>query len=96
MKSAADVVVLATPAEKEMIDTMPAENAEEIGAPLSGNIWKVMVLPHQKINEGDVLVILEAMKMETEIKAARSGVVASVSVKEGDAVTVGQTLLSMV
>jgi pyruvate/2-oxoglutarate dehydrogenase complex dihydrolipoamide acyltransferase (E2) component len=47
-----------------------------------------MVLPHQKINEGDVLVILEAMKMETEIKAARSGVVASVSVKEGDAVTV--------
>jgi hypothetical protein len=37
-----------------------------------------------------VLVILEAMKMETEIKAARSGVVASVSVKEGDAVTVGQ------
>jgi hypothetical protein len=38
-----------------------------------------MVLPHQKINEGDVLVILEAMKMETEIKAARSGVVASVS-----------------
>jgi oxaloacetate decarboxylase alpha subunit len=50
-----------------MIDTMPAENAEEIGAPLSGNIWKVMVLPHQKINEGDVLVILEAMKMETVI-----------------------------
>jgi oxaloacetate decarboxylase alpha subunit len=46
----------------------PATNAEEIGAPLSGNIWKVMVLPHQKINEGDVLVILEAMKMETEIK----------------------------
>jgi biotin carboxyl carrier protein len=36
--------------------TIPAENAEEIGAPLSGNIWKVMVLPHQKINEGDVLV----------------------------------------
>jgi oxaloacetate decarboxylase alpha subunit len=47
---------------------IPAENAEEIGAPLSGNIWKVMVLPHQKINEGDVLVILEAMKMETEVE----------------------------
>jgi oxaloacetate decarboxylase alpha subunit len=43
---------------------IPATNAEDIGAPLSGNIWKVMVLPHQKINEGDVLVILEAMKME--------------------------------
>ncbi|CAB5504209.1 Oxaloacetate decarboxylase alpha chain [Bathymodiolus thermophilus thioautotrophic gill symbiont] len=97
MKSASDATVsAATPAKKEMIEKLPAAGAEDIGAPLSGNIWKVMVLPHQKINEGDVLVILEAMKMETEIKAARGGVVASVSVKEGDAVTVGQTLLSMV
>ncbi|CAB5501039.1 Oxaloacetate decarboxylase Na(+) pump, alpha chain (EC 4.1.1.3) [uncultured Gammaproteobacteria bacterium] len=96
MKSAVDVVAPVAPTEKQMIDKIPNANAEEIGAPLSGNIWKVMVLPHQKINEGDVLVILEAMKMETEIKAARSGIVASVSVKEGDAVTVGQTLLSMV
>lgn len=96
MKSAVDVVAPVAPTEKQMIDKIPNANAEEIGAPLSGNIWKVMVLPHQKINEGDVLVILEAMKMETEIKAARSGIVASVSIKEGDAVTVGQTLLSMV
>ncbi|CAC9956612.1 Oxaloacetate decarboxylase Na(+) pump, alpha chain (EC 4.1.1.3) [uncultured Gammaproteobacteria bacterium] len=97
MKSASDVVASADmPVEKEIIDKIPTAGAEEIGAPLSGNIWKVMVLPHQKINEGDVLVILEAMKMETEIKAAKGGVVASVSVKEGDAVTVGQTLLSMV
>lgn len=96
MKSAVDVVAPVAPTEKQMIDKIPNANAEEIGAPLSGNIWKVMVLPHQKINEGDVLVILEAMKMETEIKAARSGIVASVSVKEGDTVTVGQTLLSMV
>jgi len=54
-----------------------------------------MVLPNQKINEGDVLVILEAMKMETEIKAARGGVVTEINVKEGDAVTVGQALLSL-
>jgi oxaloacetate decarboxylase alpha subunit len=40
------------PVEKEIIDKIPTAGAEEIGAPLSGNIWKVMVLPHQKINEG--------------------------------------------
>ena len=40
------------PVEKEIIDKIPTAGAEEIGAPLSGNIWKVMVLPHQKINVG--------------------------------------------
>jgi len=73
----------------------PAGDAEDVNAPLSGNIWKVLVSPNQQINEGDTLVILEAMKMETEIKAARSGTVVNVSVKEGDSVTVGQALLSL-
>jgi oxaloacetate decarboxylase alpha subunit len=62
-------------------------------APLSGNIWKILVKPNQSLNEGDTLLILEAMKMETEIKAARSGIVTNISIKEGDAVTVGQVLL---
>jgi len=70
-------------------------NAEDVPAPLSGNIWKVLVSPNQQVNEGDTLVILEAMKMETEIKAAHSGVVANINVKEGDSVTVGQVLLSL-
>ena len=73
----------------------PVGNSEDVSAPLAGNIWKVMVSPNQKVNEGDTLVILEAMKMETEIKAGRSGVVANINVKEGDSVTVGQVLLSL-
>ena len=73
----------------------PIGDAEDVNAPLSGTIWKVLVSPNQQINEGDTLIILEAMKMETEIKAARSGTVANVSVKEGDSVTVGQALLSL-
>jgi oxaloacetate decarboxylase alpha subunit len=73
----------------------PVGDAEDVNAPLSGTIWKVLVSPNQQINEGDTLVILEAMKMETEIKAARSGTVVNVSVKEGDSVTVGQALLSL-
>jgi len=73
----------------------PVGNAEDVPAPLSGNIWKVLVSLNQQVNEGDTLVILEAMKMETEIKAAHSGVVANINVKEGDSVTVGQVLLSL-
>ena len=96
MKAASDETAPAAPvAEKEIVSEVPATGGEAIGAPLSGNIWKVMVSLNQKINEGDVLVILEAMKMETEIKAARSGVVTEINIKEGDAVTVGQALLSL-
>ena len=73
----------------------PVGNAEDVSAPLAGNIWKVLVSLNQQVNEGDTLVILEAMKMETEIKAGHSGVVANINVKEGDSVTVGQVLLSL-
>ena len=72
-----------------------AVNAEDIPAPLAGNIWKVLVSPNQQINEGDTLVILEAMKMETEVKAARSGTVVSVNVNEGDQVSAGQAIISL-
>ena len=73
----------------------PAVNAEDIPAPLAGNIWKVLVSPNQQINEGDTLVILEAMKMETEVKAARSGTVVAVNVSEGDQVSAGQAIISL-
>ncbi len=94
----ASEVGASTPAkgEKEIVadDVVPSDG-EAVIAPLSGNIWKVMVEANQKINEGDVLVILEAMKMETEIKAARAGIVVDINVKEGDTITVGQTLLTL-
>jgi oxaloacetate decarboxylase alpha subunit len=88
-QTAPGATVVAAPA------AAPVGDAEDVNAPLSGTIWKVLVSPNQQINEGDTLVILEAMKMETEIKAARSGTVVNVSVKEGDSVTVGQALLSL-
>jgi oxaloacetate decarboxylase alpha subunit len=47
------------------------------------------------VQEGDVIVILEAMKMETEVRAPHAGTVGSVSVKEGDSVAVGDTLLTI-
>ena len=73
----------------------PVAGGEPVEAPLAGNIWKVHVSPGQTIQEGDVLLILEAMKMETEVRASKAGTVGSVSVKEGDAVSVGDTLLTL-
>ncbi|MEH6648471.1 MAG: sodium-extruding oxaloacetate decarboxylase subunit alpha [Motiliproteus sp.] len=73
----------------------PASGGEPVAAPLAGNIWKVEVSAGQQIQEGDVLLILEAMKMETEVRAARAGTVVSTSVKEGDSVAVGDTLLTL-
>ncbi|MBU0921546.1 MULTISPECIES: sodium-extruding oxaloacetate decarboxylase subunit alpha [Stutzerimonas] len=68
---------------------------ETQAAPLAGNIFKVLVQPGQLVQEGDLVMILEAMKMETEIRAFKAGTVASVSVKVGDAVSVGDSLLSI-
>ena len=64
-------------------------------APLAGNIFKVLVQPGEQVNEGDLVMILEAMKMETEIRAVKSGVIGSVNIKVGDAVSVGDTLLTI-
>lgn len=70
-------------------------NAESVTAPLAGNIFKVKVNPGQAVAEGDVIVILEAMKMETEVRATRGGTVVAISVREGDSVAVGDELLTL-
>ncbi len=70
-------------------------STELVPAPLAGNIFKVNVQQGAEVAEGDVLLILEAMKMETEVRAARGGIVHELNVKEGDAVTVGAPLLSL-
>ncbi|MDO6515458.1 MULTISPECIES: sodium-extruding oxaloacetate decarboxylase subunit alpha [unclassified Neptuniibacter] len=73
----------------------PAGEGEDVPAPLAGNIWKVEVSAGQAVQEGDVLVILEAMKMETEVRAARAGTIVTIDVSEGDAVQVGDSLLTL-
>lgn len=73
----------------------PVGGGEPVIAPLAGNIFKVNVAAGEHVQQGDVIIILEAMKMETEVRAATSGAVASVSVKEGDSVSVGDVLLNI-
>lgn len=82
----------------QMVQAAPQPAANEgavVKAPLSGNIWKIMVAQGQAVNEGDVILILEAMKMETQIVAEHAGTVTAINVKPGDTVKVGDALVSI-
>jgi oxaloacetate decarboxylase alpha subunit len=68
---------------------------DPLPAPLAGNIFQVNVRPGDLVQEGDVIVILEAMKMETEVRAPRAGTVVTVNIAEGDKVAVGDTLVTL-
>jgi acetyl-CoA/propionyl-CoA carboxylase biotin carboxyl carrier protein len=61
-------------------------------APLQGNMWKVLVAQGQTVEEGQLVCIIEAMKMENEITAHKAGVVAELAVKEGEPITSGATI----
>ncbi|WMS90294.1 MULTISPECIES: sodium-extruding oxaloacetate decarboxylase subunit alpha [unclassified Pseudoalteromonas] len=70
-------------------------SGETLNAPLAGNIFKIKVKAGQVVNEGDVVIIMEAMKMETEIRATHTGTIAEVLVSEGDAVTTGDAMIAL-
>ena len=67
----------------------------EIRAPLAGSIIEVLVTVGQQVNDGDPVFIVEAMKMETEIRASASGTVQSIAVKKGDAIKADQSLMTI-
>lgn len=73
---------------------IPTEG-ESVPAPLGGTICAVSVTVGQKIKKGDTLLILEAMKMESEVSAPKGGTIVAISVSAGDAVSVGDTLISI-
>ena len=66
-----------------------------INAPMPGTIVSVAVSAGQSVKSGDVLLVLEAMKMENEIMAPRDGVVAGVHVAKGESVDSGKALVSL-
>ena len=74
----------------------PAINAdgESMPAPLSGNVFKVAVAVGDTLYDGQVIAVLEAMKMEVEVLAPHEGVVGSVDIAVGDVVAVGDTILT--
>jgi acetyl-CoA/propionyl-CoA carboxylase biotin carboxyl carrier protein len=66
--------------------------ADELVSPLQGNMWKVLVEAGQTVEEGQLVCIIEAMKMENEITAHKAGVIEELAVKEGDAIASGATI----
>ena len=72
-----------------------AAKAEPFLSPLAGNIFTVLVKIGETVAEGQILIIMEAMKMETELRAPRAGMIHSVSIVEGSSVAVGDELLTI-
>ena len=66
--------------------------SEEVLAEMVANVWKVLVEQGQKVEEGQLVTIIEAMKMENEIAAHKAGVIAELPIKEGESITAGATL----
>jgi oxaloacetate decarboxylase (Na+ extruding) subunit alpha len=94
-------VVVSPDGVVEQLTALPAaavsmpDAGRPIPAPLAGTVVKVKVSPGQVIASGDLIMVLEAMKMETEVRAPEAGTVLALSVKEGDSLQVGQTLLTL-
>ena len=88
--------VAAAPAAAPAAPAAPAGAAlaagEVVKSPMPGNILKINVAQGQKVNEGDVLIVLEAMKMENEIMAPVDGTVVAISATKGATVNAGDAL----
>ena len=98
--AAAPAPVAAAPAAAAPAAAAPAAPAggalaagTVIKSPMPGNILKINVAPGQKVNEGDVLLILEAMKMENEVVSTKTGTVAQIVVEKGAVVETDSPLV---
>ena len=89
----------AAPAQQEAPAAAPAasggKGSVEIHSQTPGNVWKILKQPGDSVAEGDVIMILEAMKMEIDIAAPQAGVIKSIDVSVNDAVADGQLLATM-
>ena len=98
--AAAPAPVAAAPAAAAPAAAAPAAPAggalaagEVVKSPMPGNVLKINVAPGQKVNEGDVLLILEAMKMENEVVSTKTGTVAQIVVEKGAVVETDSPLV---
>lgn len=90
---AAAAPVAAAPAASAPAAPVSLASGENVTSPMPGNILKILVTQGQKVSEGDVLIVLEAMKMENEIVATKSGTVAQIAVTKGQVVETGTPLV---
>ena len=78
-----------------VVQAESASNAAPVNAPLAGTVVKVLVQPGQAVVEGESIIILEAMKMETSISAPNAGTIVAVKVQSGDSCAVGDLLVTL-
>ena len=92
-----DISQLTELSESKPSAEAPATSGEiiEVAAPLAGNVFRVAVDIGDNISEGEIILVLEAMKMETEIRSTSTGIVTQIFVASGDAVKVGDVLLTL-
>ena len=84
------------PKSEPVVETKSSSGAKEmITSPLPGNVLKIEVEPNAQVKRGDILIIIEAMKMENNILAPHDGIVEKVFVKAGDVVMLGDELISL-
>ena len=92
---AAPAAPKAAPAAPKAAAPAGAAGSVTVAAPMPGKILGVKANPGQAVKKGDVIVILEAMKMENEIVAPQDGTIASINVATGDSVEAGATLATL-
>lgn len=85
--------IAAAPAAASVSAAPALAAGEAVKSPMPGNILKINVTVGQKVNEGDTLLVLEAMKMENEIVAPKAGTVAQIIVSKGAVVETGAPLI---
>ena len=91
--AAAPAPVAAAPAAASVSAAPALVAGEVVKSPMPGNILKINVTVGQKVNEGETLLVLEAMKMENEIAAPKAGTVAQIIVSKGAVVETGAPLV---
>ena len=91
--AAAPAPVAAAPAAASVSAAPALAAGEVVKSPMPGNILKINVTVGQKVNVGDTLLVLEAMKMENEIAAPKAGTVAQIIVSKGAVVETGAPLV---
>ncbi len=87
--------VVAAPAPVATPAAAPSAGGTSVPASVNGSVWKILVKVGDKVEKGQVIAILEAMKMEIDIEAPTAGVVGALNVSPNDAVEEGQTLITI-
>ncbi|MCK5845023.1 MAG: hypothetical protein KAG97_09965, partial [Victivallales bacterium] len=97
--SSGEMDVAAAPARNQQEDNKAAPNVAaegfEILAPMPGSVVSLVASEGDELSEGDTVLVLEAMKMETEVKTEKSGVLSALAVSQGDTVAVGDVLATI-